>query len=125
MANQCLYEPIHGQYANCNGACKRGPNNYCPYYFVDPITKIINDWRKEAGVKDPIMIKKDHQNKKLYIYTTKPGYLIGYHGQMINKYRSLLSKKLLSYFIDHNRIPKDTNFIELVECNEVIGCDNE
>ena len=118
--NQCMYEPITGSFPHCGGACKKGKDNYCPYYYVDEIYEILSSWKSEAKVDDPLLISYDYKKKKLIIYTTKPGYLIGLHGKIIKKYSETLNEKLRSRFTDVSGVPQDDDFIELVECKETI-----
>ena len=120
MADMCIYEPIHGDYPNCKGDCKRGKDNYCQYYAVDEICSILGQWKKEAHVEEPLIIKYDYKRRKMIIYTTKPGYLVGFHGNTINKYSELLKEKLRFRFTDENGIPQDGDFIELVECDDFV-----
>ena len=121
MADRCLYEPIHGHYPECDGACKKGPDKYCQYYFVDECCAIIRKWKAEARVDEPVLIKEDNRKKKLIIYSTRPGFLIGKAGERYYKYRELLRPIMAQRFVDHNGIPTlDENFIEFVECNDAI-----
>jgi hypothetical protein len=105
--DKCIYEPIHGEYPKCNGACKKGKDNYCCYYFTDDFWHTMNDWKKEAGVTSPVQWKVDDRKHKIYIYTNRPGYFIGYHGKLYEKYKPLLNKT-----IQHE--------IEFVECDDYI-----
>lgn len=114
--NQCMYEPINGSFPNCNGACKKGENRVCPYYFEDPICKILGRWKKEASVEDALLITYDYDKKKLIIYTTRPGYLIGRGGERIKRYSELLRNELRIKF----GVSNGDDFIELVECGEVV-----
>ena len=116
----CLYEPMNGSYPDCNGACKRGKDNYCQFYFVDEVCALLERWKAEAHIDEPLLMRYDYTRKKLVIYTTKPGYLIGLNGERINKYSALLNEKLRYRFTDENGVPDGENFIELVECNDAI-----
>lgn len=120
MANMCLYEPINGDYPNCNGACKRGKDKYCPYYFVDEVCEIMHRWKSEAKVKDPVIIKYDYRKKKMIVYTTKPGYLIGPGGSLYLKYKDLLLRHLVLKFTDENGVAELDDYIEFVDCDDVI-----
>ena len=115
MANMCIYEPINGSYPNCDGTCK-----YCKYYVIDEICAIVKQWKKEAHVEDPLLIKYDYNRKKMIIYTTRPGLLVGFHGNIIDKYSKPLNEKLMLRFTDANGIPQNGDFIELVECNDAV-----
>lgn len=112
--NGCLYEPIHGEYPKCNGACKRGKNNYCSYYYVDKIWEIIYDWKKEAGVTSAILWKYDTKRNKMCLYTTKPGYFIGLRGNLYQKYFSMLQELNNDYV---------KNGIDFIECDEFMNGD--
>ena len=120
MADMCLYEPIHGDSPDCDGACKKGEGKYCPYYFVDEVCQIIRQWKNEAKVETPILTKYDRKRRKLIIYTTRPGFLIGRAGERLYRYEDTLRDKVTSHFIDHRGIPKIEHFIEFVECDDAI-----
>lgn len=120
MANMCIYEPINGSYPCCDGVCKKGNDKYCPYYFVDEICVILKQWQKEAHAETPLLIKYDYKRKKMIIYTTRPGLLIGFHGSIIDKYSKLLNEKLMLHFTTADGIPQNSDFIELVECDDVV-----
>ena len=100
--NTCIYEPIHGSFPECDGKCEE-----CGYYFIDELWKIMSKWKTEAHVGKPIMWKRD--KTKMYVYTTKPGYMIGYHGSLIEKYRNLLKEN--GFEIE----------IEFVECEDCVS----
>ena len=51
---------------------------------------ILNAWCKEAGVKTPVGYYLDHKDGTYYIYTDRPGYLIGKGGCLVSKYQQLL-----------------------------------
>ena len=112
--NKCIYEPIHGSYPNCNGACKTGPDKHCPYYFIDDIWETMAQWKREAHVDTPIMWKFDRERNKMCVYTTRPGYLIGYHGGLVEKYRALLKERAP----DNECIQKGIELIEVDDCIE-------
>ncbi len=54
------------------------------------VSDIVREWKSESGIKrydDPTVI---HQHEgKLFIITKQPGLFIGYHGNLINKYREV------------------------------------
>lgn len=112
--NCCIYEPVHGSYPECNGMCKKGPGKYCAYYFIDDVWETMSKWKKEASVNTPVMWKFDKENNKMRIYTTRPGLLIGYHGELAEKYHKLL-KELAP---DNECIQKGIEFIEINDCIE-------
>lgn len=120
MASGCLFALKKGNKPDCDGKCKKGKNNYCQYYYVDDICKLLSQWATEAGVKEPLLIRYDRERKKLIIYTTKPGYLIGYHGEIINKYSELLKTYLRLKFTDADGVPDGDDLIELVLCDDVV-----
>lgn len=112
MANMCLYEPMNGAYPHCNGRCRAG-KKICSYYFIDPVSKVMNDWKKEAGVETPILWKRDSKRNKICLYTTRPGLFIGLHGTTYQKYHDLLKKAM----------PTDQyiqNGIDIIECDDGI-----
>lgn len=119
MARGCLFVLKKGSMPDCNGKCKTG-NNYCLYYYVDDICKLLSQWVTEAGIKEPLLIRYDRKRKKLVIYTTKPGFLIGNHGEIINKYSELLKPYLRLKFTDTDGVPDGDDFIELILCDDAI-----
>jgi len=52
---------------------------------------LIEEWCKEAGVKEPVGYYNDCHS--ITIYTNKPGYLIGKGGFLINKYQEKFQKE--------------------------------
>lgn len=121
MGNMCLYETMHGYHPSCSGACKKGKDNHCEYYFVDPICEIMYKWRKEANIEEPVMIKYDYNKETMFIYTTKPGWFIGYHGRLYDKYYPLLHEKLRTRFINENGPTTKKSLVEFIDCDDVIG----
>ena len=86
--NYCMYEPVHGAMPNCSNNCKE-----CGYYYHDIFSDIIKEWRIEAKVETPVLYKyKRYDGGILIICTSRPGYMIGYHGQLIEKYKEKLSQ---------------------------------
>ena len=86
--NRCMYEAAHGTLPHCRDVCKSGPFEHCPYYYIDEFYQLANEWKKEAGVKEAILIQKDMDKRTITIYTTRPGYFIGYKGELIEKYKN-------------------------------------
>ena len=109
--NRCMYESINGSSPDCNGACERGKNNSCPYYYIDSIWNIFSEWKKEAGVKEPILWKFDRKRNNVCLYTTKPGYFIGLHGNLYQKYMTRLRE---------TKNEKFQNNIDIIECEDGI-----
>lgn len=55
------------------------------------ISKIIKEWKTEAGVKGIVQVSAfPNSRKTMKICTSKPGPMIGYHGSLYNKYEALL-----------------------------------
>ena len=59
------------------------------------IYKIIREWKNECCVVEPILFSYDYRSNELNIYTNRPGILIGYHGEIINRYRPMLKGILI------------------------------
>lgn len=69
------------------------------------IQRILREWKKEAKATRVIQFKytnktiydeetaSSHTEKKLKIYTSQPGFLIGYHGSLFYKYAAELIKE--------------------------------
>lgn len=86
--NYCTYEPVHGAMpSSCSGNCFD-----CGYYYHDYFSDIIKEWRIEAKVENPVLYKYNSLDKTLTICTARPGYMIGYHGQLIEKYKEKFSQ---------------------------------
>lgn len=100
--NYCMYEPIHGEFPTCSGNCSD-----CEYFYHDKLSDIIKEWRIEAKVEMPVLYKYNSFNKTLTICTSRPGYMIGYKGQLIEKYQEKLNK---AYF---TRKINEIKFIEV------------
>lgn len=49
--------------------------------------KLIEDWCKDCGVTTPVGYSVDYSNSVLTIYTDRPGWLIGYCGEKVSKFR--------------------------------------
>lgn len=71
--------------------------------------KFLEDWCKEAGVKNPVGYDFDYDSG-FTIYTTRPGYLISRGGQLIEKYTERLNKEF--GFPSTNKILK-IKFVEI------------
>lgn len=88
MADFCMYKPMHGEYpSNCEGKeCEE-----CSYFYKDPVIKIMEEWRDDAGIASPILWKYgDNKREKLIIYTRRPGLMIGFKGERINRFHEKL-----------------------------------
>lgn len=106
MSNYCMYEAIKGTVPGCDETCLQGDR--CAYYYVDPIVKIITEWKTEAGVTSPVLWKINYSKNKINIGTTRPGLFIGLRGRLIDKYKSKLNKEL------YGKI-KDIEFTEFTD----------
>ena len=57
------------------------------------IINIIKEWKEEAGVNSIILVSAFPSFKEtIKICTDKPGLMIGYKGELVNKYREKLKK---------------------------------
>lgn len=57
------------------------------------LEQIMKQWTEEAvGTRHPEYYVVAHVDADINVITNIPGLLIGYHGQMIDKYRQLLSE---------------------------------
>ena len=111
--NHCIAPSVTGEIPNCSGRCSSHKIR-CPYWFEDPLWAVINQWKQEAHVEDAVLYKVSYSDMKLMIGTTKPGYLIGYQGQLIDKYREKIRP-----LIDSG-ISAEENFINLTEYTEIV-----
>lgn len=105
MSNYCMYEAMKGTIPDCDKTCLQ---DHCAYYYVDPIAKIITEWKTEAKVTAPVLWKFNYSTNELNISTTRPGLLIGLHGRLINKYKSKFDEEL------YGKIKN----IEFTECDD-------
>ena len=110
--DKCVYEPIYGQFPNCDGACKKGKDNLCPYYLVDKVWHIMQYWKKDAGVTTPVLWRWDNKRNKVCLYTTRPGYFIGLYGELYKRFLKLLCEA-------DERITE--NGVDIIECDDGIG----
>jgi len=66
------------------------------------LKNIIEQWHKEGGLTQTeaggTAFHVDKKNNILYIITELPGWYIGYHGDLIAKYRDILREN--GYFYD-------------------------
>lgn len=104
--NRCFYKSVHGSFPKCDEKCST-----CSYFYIDPLYTTIEEWKREAGVTNPVLWKFDRNRNKLCLYTTRPGYFIGYHGVLIEKYTNILKEKNC----------KIGDGIDLIECDDGIG----
>ena len=69
------------------------------------ISAIIKAWKDEAGVTGIIQVGMHYyKDGKLKICTNKPGLMIGFRGELVNKYTELLNKA--------DRYIKEVEFVE-------------
>ena len=113
--NRCLYDRTE-DLPEYNGVCKAG-KSICPYYFVDPILAIMTKWITEIGLGTPVLYKLDRKKKKMIVYTTEPGKMIGYNGTLVNKYNERL-KPLLSRMLGTD--PESDMFILFERCDDCV-----
>lgn len=55
-------------------------------YWNKQISKVIEEWCKEAGVVSPVGYYRNSLSGYFEIYTDSPGYLIGKGGNLVEKY---------------------------------------
>ena len=64
------------------------------YYAAE---RVMKKWLKEAKLKEDIHYNIDYDEKTITIYTTRPGWLIGMRGCLIEKYNSIMQEKWNSF----------------------------
>ena len=69
---------------------------------MNKIIRIMKEWKKEAGVKEPVLLK--YRSGKLEIHTNRPGFMIGLHGRIVNKYTEILKNNVFGF--------KELEFVE-------------
>ena len=61
--------------------------------LVYKFDKIISLWKMEAHLSEPVMYDVNYDTKEILIYTTRPGWLIGKAGCLVNKYTEVMKKE--------------------------------
>lgn len=56
------------------------------------IEKLLRQWKKASHIEPESILLYKITGSVLNVYTSRPGYLIGYHGTLIRKYISKASK---------------------------------
>ena len=64
------------------------------YYTAE---KVIKKWIKEAKLKEDVHYNIDYAEKTIIIYITRPGWLIGMRGSLVEKYDSIMREKWDSF----------------------------
>ena len=59
--------------------------------------KIMKKWLKEADLREDIHYNINYDEKTITIYTTRPAWLIGLEGRLIEKYNSIMREKWDSF----------------------------
>lgn len=56
------------------------------------IQRIIELWKQDAGLKyrNPVVIHIDDKN--LWVITERPGWMIGRHGDLVDRYKEILKE---------------------------------
>lgn len=65
-------------------------------YWNKQISKVIEEWCKEAGVVSPVGYYRNSLSGYFEIYTDSPGYLIGKGGNLVEKYELALNQLFCS-----------------------------
>ena len=61
------------------------------------VEKVMKKWLKEAKLKEDIHYNIDYDEKTITIYTTRPGWLIGAKGYLVEKYSLIMQEKWSSF----------------------------
>lgn len=64
------------------------------YYTAE---RVMKKWLKEAKLKEDIYYNIDYNERIITIYTTRPGWLIGKQGYLVEKYTSIMQDKWNSF----------------------------
>ena len=72
------------------------------------VEKVMKKWLKEAKLKEDIHYNIDYDEKIITIYTTRPGWLIGAKGYLVEKYSLIMQEKWSSF--------SDFKFVEMWGC---------
>lgn len=54
--------------------------------MCEDIERIIREWLNESKLQEDVMYDIDCDTRIITIYTTRPGWLIGVGGHLVNKY---------------------------------------
>lgn len=54
------------------------------------IARILNDWKTECNLNETFRFKYERKSKKLMIFASRIGGLIGGGGELFNKYNQIL-----------------------------------
>lgn len=64
--------------------------------YMDNLNRtLLEKWCKEIGCKYPIGYYNNLSDRKMVIYTERPGAMIGYHGKNVNLLKELLKEEFL------------------------------
>ena len=66
---------------------------YCHQLTKEKHDTVLSAWCREAGVTTPIGYYLDYSDGTYYVYTNKPGFLIGKGGCLVDKYKQLLQTR--------------------------------
>lgn len=61
------------------------------------INKILKNWKQEAKATRVIQYEYNEPEGVLYLYTSRPGYLIGKGDILLNKYTDILKNSLPNF----------------------------
>lgn len=56
------------------------------------INRVIQHWKDDAHLHEPIMYDINYDTKEITIYTTRPGWLIGVGSECINRYEEKMKE---------------------------------
>ena len=65
-------------------------------YWNKKISKVIEEWCKEAGVVSPVGYYRNSLSGYFEVYTDRPGYLVGKGGGLVKKYEQALNELFCS-----------------------------
>ena len=61
--------------------------------YMYKFDKVISLWKMEACLSEPVMYDVNYDTREILIYTTRPGWLIGKAGCLVNKYTEVMKKE--------------------------------
>jgi ribosomal protein S3 len=65
--------------------------------FHNSVKNVIQLWKEDSHLHEPIMYDINYDTKKITIYTTRPGWMIGMAGKRVNEYTEKM-KQVWSLF---------------------------
>ena len=76
--------------------------------MIRKFNNILSKWKCDASLNESILYDVDWDKGFITIYTTKPGYLIGYQGELVYRYMDIMKTEWFNF--------KEFKFKEVRSC---------